>query len=101
MLIVDVRDGAVHSVEGLFFPGIRRISPEKMAGTPSGLSRSREVVRTGRSPQWDATFENRFSTTTPATISDTPSTAGGSSFSPKTSQPIRAISVTPAPDQIA
>lgn len=57
--------------------------------------------RRRRGAQWAADLENRFKTTTPATISPMPPTAAASSFWPRNSQPIAATSVTPTPDQTA
>lgn len=49
----------------------------------------------------DRLREYKLSTTTPATISASPSSAGASSACPNTSQPISAISAMPTPDQTA
>ncbi len=52
-------------------------------------------------PQCATVRENRFSTSTPATISAMPMMAGQSSRCPCTPHAIPATSTTPAPDQMA
>jgi len=52
-------------------------------------------------PQCTTVRENRFSTSTPATISAMPIMAGQSSRCPCTIHAIPATSTTPAPDQMA
>ena len=76
------------------------VASVKLLGESLRLATS-GAAPTGPDAQWGAAFEQRFSTTTPATIRPMPATAAASSFCSRNSQPIAAMSVTPTPDQTA
>lgn len=75
--------------------GVLAVAGLKLLGGAVAAARPR------RAAQCATALENRLSTMTPATIRAMPRTAAASSFSPRNSQPIAAMSVTPAPDQMA